>query len=298
MWPKVLLAVLFSCAMLSVASAKNLFVNNVTGDDKRDGSTAMTSGRQGGPYRTIRRALLGARNGDRIALADTGEPYRESVTLQASRHSGVVGHPFELVGNGAVLDGSQPVPKDAWEFASGEVFRFQPPRMRYQVLYLDGKPAKRKRVDAGEPRPELQPLEWCLHDRYVYFRIEKDKLPRQYDLSYTALPVGITIYEARHVIVRGLVIQGFQLDGVNAHDGVFYGRLEGLTCRGNGRSGISIGGASRVKIIDCLIGDNGVAQLRTEGYSHTVIVNCDLLDNTAPALVSESTATVVTDAEE
>ena len=34
------------------------------------------------------------------------------------------------------------------------------------------------------------------------------------------MQVGVTLYEVRHVIVRDLVIQGFQLDGVNAHDGV------------------------------------------------------------------------------
>ena len=293
MWRVAFSAFFFCWAILSSASARDVYVNNVAGDDARDGSSPTMVGTQGGPCRTIGRALRLAKNGDRVVLADTGEPYRESITLQAGRHSGVANRPFELVGNGAVLDGSQPVPKGAWTFVSGEVFRFQPPRMSHQILYLDGRPAKRRRVEPGESLPKLGPLEWCLYDRYVYFRPEKDKLPRQYALSYTALRVGITIYEARHVIVRDLVVQGFQLDGVNAHDGVDQGALVGLTCRGNGRSGISIGGASRVKIVACLVGDNGAAQVRTEGFSHTQIVNCDLLDNTAPTLVSASTATVV-----
>ena len=37
----------------------------------------------------------------------------------------------------------------------------------------------------------------------------------------------------------------------------------------------------------CLVGNNGTAQVRTEGQSHTRIVDCDLLDNTAPPLVRE-----------
>ena len=95
----------------------------------------------------------------------------------------------------------------------------------------------------------------------MYFRTEPNRLPQSYDLSYTARQVGITLYEVRHVIVRDLVIQGFQLDGVNAHDGVRDTALVGLNCRGNVRSGISIGGASRVRLDSCLVGNNGAAQL-------------------------------------
>jgi hypothetical protein len=112
-------------------------------------------------------------------------------------------------------------------------------------------------------------------------------MPRDYELSYTALTVGITLYEVRHVVISDLVVQGFQLDGINAHDGVFDASLVGLTCRGNGRSGISIGGASRVNLTACLVGDNGAAQVRTEGFSHTEILHCNLLENTAPAVVRE-----------
>jgi hypothetical protein len=107
-------------------------------------------------------------------------------------------------------------------------------------------------------------------------------------LSHTSLPVGITLYEARNIVISDLVVQGFQLDGLNAHDSVFDATLVGLTCRGNGRSGISVGGASRVKIIACLVGDNGAAQVRTEGFSHTDILNCDLVESpNAPAVVRD-----------
>ena len=74
----------------------------------------------------LTRALDVARKGDRIILVNTGEPYRESVTLQGGRHSGYPDAPFEIVGNGAVLDGVQPVPVDAWTIVEGNLFRFQP----------------------------------------------------------------------------------------------------------------------------------------------------------------------------
>ena len=118
--------------------------------------------------------------------------------------------------------------------------------------------------------------------------------PDDYRLSHTALTVGLTLYEVRHVVISDLIIQGFQLDGVNAHDGVYQASLMGLTCRGNGRSGISIGGASRVKIDGCLVGNNGEAQVRTEGFSRTEIIATELLDSTAPGLVKDGDGGKVT----
>jgi hypothetical protein len=282
------LAIFLLLFVTETSSARDIFVNNVAGDDRRDGSTEVVSGRAGGAVRSLRRALELAEGSDRIIMADTGEPYRESVTLQAGRHTGISARPFTIVGNGATLDGSAPVPKDAWEHVEGNVFRFRAPRTSFQLLFLAGKPLTRQFVDREAGFPELQPLEWCLFDRHVYFRVENDKLPRQYELSHTSLPVGITLYEARHIVITDLVVQGFQQDGLNAHDSVFDATFVGLTCRGNGRSGISIGGASRVRIIACLVGDNGVAQVRTEGFSQTEILNCDLVEGAnAPAVVRD-----------
>ena len=40
-----------------------------------------------------------------------------------------------------------------------------------------------------------------------------------------------------------------------------------------------------MEIEGSLVGNNGAAQVRTEGWSHTKIINSTLLDNTAPPLV-------------
>ena len=48
-----------------------------------------------------------------------------------------------------------------------------------------------------------------------------------------------------------------------------------------------MGYSSRTITVVSLIGNNGASQLRTEGYSHTEIVNSDLHDNTAPKVVSD-----------
>lgn len=279
---------------LSLAPARDLFVNNTRGDDQNDGLSEQALGQRQGPFRTIARALHAAGSGDHIHLAATGVPYQESLTLQAARHSGVENRPFIIDGHGAVLDGSQSVPPDAWEGIGPSLFRFRSETKATHVLFLDGVPAVRKRAALGAlAPPELQPLEWCLFEGYVYFRTAPAKLPWAYNLAHTVLPVGITLYEVRHVVIRDLVIQGFALDGVNAHDGATSVRLVGLTCRGNGRSGISIGGASRVVVEACLVGDNGESQVRTEGFCHARLINCDLIDHPAAPAIDRQGGQVV-----
>jgi len=281
------------CLMAATGFARDIYVDNTLGDDRYDGTAAALIGNAVGPYRTITRALKAAVKGDRIIVANTGQPYRESITLQGGRHSGIVPERggavayFELIGNDAVLDGTSRVPAEGWSHFAGAVFRYRPPKMSFQVLYLDGKPASQRLVTDERRLPELQPLEWCLLDGYIYFRVEPNRLPQSYELAYAGLDVGITLYEVRHVKIRNLVVQGFQLDGVNAHDGAVGAELIGLNCRGNGRSGISVGGASRVRIEACQVENNGAAQVRTEGFSRTQLVGCNLVDATAPKIVSD-----------
>jgi hypothetical protein len=85
----------------------------------------------------------------------------------------------------------------------------------------------------------------------------------------------------QHAVVVDLVVQGFQLDGVQAKD-VLGCTLHALTTRGNGRSGIAVTGASRVAIEGCLVGDNGLAQLLTEGHCIAEVSDTQLLPGSAP----------------
>ncbi len=287
--------VLLVFIVLSAApcGARDIYVNNVVGDDRNDGSAPDPVGDKIGPFRSITRALQSTQKADRVILINTGEAYRESITLQGGRQSGVPDSPFELIGNGAVLDGTMRVPIDGWSHYEGAIFRYRPPKMSFQMLYLDAKPAERQKVTRREEIKDLQPLAWCMFEGHLYFCVEENRLPQAYDLAFADLQAGITLYEVRDVLIKDLVIQGFQLDGVNAHDGVRRTTLSGLNCRGNGRSGISIGGASRVVLESCLVGNNGAAQVRAEGASHAQLIGCDLLDNTAPKIVRDGGEVVV-----
>lgn len=273
--------------LVAPAAGRDIYVDNVAGDDSFTGRQPRNMPDRTGPVRTIAKALrLAAGGGDRIVLIKNDQPYRESISLVGSRHSGYPQRPFVIEGNDAILDGSAPVPPQRWEHYRDGVFRFRPPRMGHQQLFINHRPAIRVAASrlAGVP-PELQPLQWCLHGGYIYFCVEPDKLPEDYNLTYAQKQTGITLLHVQGVGIVNLTVQGFQLDGISAFNSARDVYLGGLTCRGNGRSGITVGGTSTVEIDVCLVGNNGRAQLLTLPYSETSVRSSNVFSNTAPAWV-------------
>lgn len=270
--------VAFPCA------AQTIFVNNQVGNDRFDGQSAKPTGRGLGPVETIRRAIELANSGGRIVIANTDQPYYENIALFGHKSSGTLRKPFRIEGQGAILDGTVPVSDRAWENVDGALFRFKPQQLAPQVLFHEGRPLPQVTPEPGSiARPRLTPGQWCYHDGYMYFRVEGEKVPELYQLRYAGRGAGVLLYRVDGVEISGLTIQGFQFDGVQVKDTTSKIKLVGLNLRGNGRSGLSVGGASRVAAEKCLIGNNGRVQVRTEGYSRTELTDCDVLDNTAPA---------------
>ena len=97
----------------------------------------------------------------------------------------------------------------------------------------------------------------------------------------------MTLFHVEHVNVIDLTVQGFQVEGISLSNSAREVLLSGVTCRGNGRNGVAVGGASSVTIRDSLLGDNGQAQLLTSPYSETRLLNTHLLSNTAPGWVDQ-----------
>ena len=270
------------------AAARDIFVDNTTGDDRSLGRQPRQAGDGTGPLATIAAALRLAASGDAIVLAKNPRPYRESISLVGSCRSGSGQQRFAIRGNGAVLDGSAPVPPGAWQNYRGPVFRFRPSQLGCQQLLLDDRPATQVFVvpTAGGP-PPLQPRQWCLLDGQIYFGVDPTKLPGDYHLSYARAQTGITLYQVDGVLIADLVVQGFRLDGINLHNSARNVAIVGVTCRGNGHSGVSVGGASLVDIDSSLLSDNGRAQLLTLPYSETHLRDSRLLSHTAPGWVDQ-----------
>jgi len=287
--------ILVCLLIASSALGRDIFVNNESGDDSFTGGIAEAGQRVDGPVRTIARALALAQPGDRIVLAKTNTPYRESLTLAGKRLSKDNLGDFILEGNGAILDGSAPVPpeawqvdKDSWQRFKRAVFRFTPEGKSYQQLFLGDRPAVRVYVDRlSAVPPQLEPMQWALFQGSIYFCVERDRHPADYPLRYAKLPVGITLHHVEGVTIRDLVIQGFQMDGINLANTARDVRLERVVLRGNGRTGLTVGGACRGTLIDSLVGDNGFAQILTLPNSEIHVQKCQVLGNTAPAWVDE-----------
>lgn len=271
----------------SLCAAANIYVDNLTGDDRRNGLEPKSFGVGNGPVRTITKALRLANKGDRIVLTNNpGNPYRESIAISGGFHSSIANFPFEIIGNGATLDGSLSLAEAEWEFVAGDTFRVRPPRGAHQRLFLNDQPAVYV-PSIGDARAELKPLQWTLAGGQIYFCCEKTKIPAGYNLSCCGLQTGITIYQVDGVLVSDLTVRGFQLDGVNAADTARNTRLLGVVSTDNGRSGFTVGGASRVTLDQCTGTGNGNSQLRVEGFSQTTVRDCELDETSAPALVRD-----------
>ena len=130
------LAVAILAALAAIpAAARDVFVNNRSGDDHFDGRFEAGQGGLAGPVQSLAKALRLADSGDRIIIANTGEPYRESAVRPIRpRHSGFNFKPLVIDGNGATLDGSK-AGRGSWQSAGGEIFRFQPDRMAFGMLF-------------------------------------------------------------------------------------------------------------------------------------------------------------------
>lgn len=284
--------------------ARDYFVNNSTGNDAFSGLQETAETQYAGPLRTIQRALKKVQPGDRIILAKTDEPYREMLSLSGPNHRSDGVNPLVILGNGAVLDGTRPIDPRSWKFVADSVYRYEPRRKGPQMLFLDGTPAKRMAgaIGAGVipadsaplvDRLSLDALAWDRDWQFNYFRTEEHRLPETYPLSQAVLDVGITLHHARGVRIEDLVIQGFRVDGVQFADGTNECELSGCTLRGNGRSGVAVVNSSRAVISNCLIGNNGEAQVLASDYSVTILRGNDILEDGAPAIVKTGMAEVV-----
>jgi hypothetical protein len=275
--------VMLSCLLIHQAAARDIFVDNIGGDDKNTGLHAQYQGDTASPVRTIAKALRLARAGDRVVLTKSAEPYRECLALVGTRHSGAARlMPFILEGNGATLDGSGPIPADGWNHYRDNIFRFRPKTLFRPVLFYKGQAIQPLPLpQATTIPPRLQPMQWCAIEGAVYFAVEATRLPPDYQLSYAELPTGITLYQVNQVVIRNLTIRGYRADGVAAAVGARNIVLENVTCTANGQSGVCVQGGAQVEIESCNLAGNGLSQLLTLPNSETHLVASELAGDTA-----------------
>lgn len=280
----------------ATAPAATYYVNNQLGSDHASGLTE-TLQPDHGPVRTIAAALARAGRGDRIVLADTGQPYREQISLSLPQHSGYRDRPFVIEGGGAVLDGTVVAALGAWRHVEGNVFAMRPSRLAYAQLFAAGQPLEQVKLQSRYDATSLSAKQWALEGGEILFATEGNQNPYEYPLRHTGLQTGITLYDVRHVRIENLVVQGFQQDGINAHELVRDCEIVGVDSRANGRSGLSVGGVSQVRAFQSNFYQNGRVQVRTEGLAELELGGCDVGNDTAPAYKSAGRRLMVDGAE-
>lgn len=285
---------LLGCLLIgSAANARDLVVDNLRGSDSQNDRGLVAGPPTFGPYRTINRALAGAQSGDRIVLTNTEQPYRECISLSGPRHSGSESAPFEIVGNGATLDGTVAPAMNRWRAVGGGVWELTDAPAGHGLLLSGGRPLPRVAVTDGGDVDRLQPLSWMRVGPRIYFRPEAMRGPFDYPLEVTDQTTGITLYDVHNVTIRDLVVRGYRIDGINAHDRALDIVLLSVTSRQNGRSGITVAGASRVTIGATLSEQNGESQLRVEGRGIASLGTVDFAEALAPAIVTEDAGRVI-----
>jgi hypothetical protein len=286
---KVTITALFLSFILftSAIFGRDIFVSSSVGDDNNSGLNEQENGLQGGPVRTIKRGLQLVKQGDRIIL-DPTKPYKESITLSGKNVCGrSLDDSFIIEGRGAILEGTEPIPFDVWQFHKDNIFRFQLTSPNVNLTYFhimkDGKSLKRIQVAIDSPKlPKLEPETWCILRGYVYFRTDGKKSPmfnEDYNLTYSERKTGVSIIQATNIKINDLTIQGYQIDGIAATNGATNILLDNITCTQNGRSGIAIGGASSIAAGYSRFAENQTTQVLLLKYARYIFHQCNIPKN-------------------
>ncbi len=257
------------------AVAVDLYVDNRNGDNINDGRSAELVDDQTGPVKTISRALKYAGPGDIVHIANRGVPYFESLEMVGARFS----QGFTIDGNGAVVSGARPIPFNVWKSLGNEIWRFTPHRKAFYQLIKGEKALPEQPCPPNATKlPEILPGHWCAWRGSIYYRVLPGEAPIKGSepLWFAAEEVGITLLDARDVIIHNLELRHFRLDGVNVHDRCQHIILDNVRLIENGRAGLAVGGSSLVGLKDSTVEGNRFAQILNTEVAQTEILTSQI----------------------
>lgn len=261
------------CLHASFVHAKNVYVDNVLGDDRYDGLLDHVIDQVSGPVRTLRQAMMVANHSDQIVLTRPGAVYYDSLSLTGKRHSGTANFPFTINGNGATLSGLRQVPPEGWQKSGPDLWKLTLTRKGYYRLLRDGQPLSEYRRESGVESPfaGLKPDQWTAWEGSLYFRSDKDNPPATQSFSYAAEQTGLSLYQVDNVRIVDLTLRDFRFDGLNAQNMSRNVKLENVNCINNGRAGLAAGGSSRVDVMGGTFQGNGRFPIRISRTASVVL---------------------------
>lgn len=245
--------------LTAAAQADVLYVNNRTGSNRNDGQVPTIEGLVSGPVRTISRAIQLARPSDTIIIANTGQPYYESISLTGRQVSGSEARPLHIQGGGAVLSGLIAIPDSAWQEVATDLWKVVPWRKGFFQLTLNGEAVPELRPADGEvwsEQPEVPVGSWCAWRGAIYYRSEKNVSPETLNFGIAARDCGLTLLDVEHVKISDLTVQHFRVDGISVHDRARQVLLENVILEANGRAGLAVAGSSEAHVTGASIRAN------------------------------------------
>ncbi len=251
------------------AAAADLEVDNVRGSDRQ---SRVSGQKDRTAYKTISRAVADAAVGDKIVIRKTGTPYRECVSISTNHRLGTLDFPLIIEGNDATLDGTQPLSVDNWSTSGRDLFELNRRSPGFVTILAASDQPIPENIGQLADLSKLQPFQYARNNGSIFFKVRRGDVPQTYGLRLGVEQTGLTLYDVSNIVIRNLNISGYRLDGINCHSLVTDVRFENVVVEYNGRSGISVGGASQVAFKAGKLEHNGQSQARAEGYSRLELI--------------------------
>ncbi|HEY3378632.1 MAG TPA: right-handed parallel beta-helix repeat-containing protein [Armatimonadota bacterium] len=297
----ILSLLLITLPALAAEPARTVYVDNVTGADTNNGLSAVREGDgKTGPVATIMQAVRLAGVGASIAIANTGTPYRESVSIQGFK-KGRAATPLVIEGNGATVTGLVAVPAARWIHLRDDIYWFENklPDGKYgdmpnsnwlgflkhqgwftepqapKIFFLDGVAA------AHVTKLDEIPQGGFFYDtqatpRRLYFRLPVNKTLDQVKID---MPLNTGVYVSDdYVVVRNLASSYSQDDGFSGFWGIGV-VFENINGSNNCDQGYSMHGTSTSIVDGGLFEHNGGAGIVDVMSCMSIFRNVVVRDN-------------------
>ena len=138
---------------------KDIYVDNILGSDKHDGLSPKPTGSNHGPVGTMAKAVSLLKTSDRLNIANTGKPYRDSIHL--FQQGGTPEKPAIIEGNGAIMEGLETVRPSEWTVEPDGLLSIPWGNYLSFAVWVDGRiPARRVDVNT---RPSIKPC-WVIRN--------------------------------------------------------------------------------------------------------------------------------------
>ena len=211
-------------------NANTIYVNNLKGNDKNDGSKPEQA------VRTFNKAVSLLTPGSTLEIMKTDSPYLDNIELVDI--SGTPSAPISIKGNNAIISGLRPLDKAKWLLHKPGIWKYvfkKLPTHCNPFLVLQG-----KKVNTRSSPDKLQKLEFCWQVDSFYFMPEEGKSPQDYALSATVGYTGVRFTKSSYIHCRNLISEYHSNDGFSQGLDCFGNHFFNIEGRYNGDDGFSL----------------------------------------------------------